>query len=196
MGGTFDPIHIGHLIAASEALRAFQLEQVLFVPTGEPWQKSNYSDAEDRFLMTSLAAALHPSFAASRIELDRPGPTFTRETLKTLKAFFPDETSIFVILGADAVQGLDTWNGVEELAALCEVIAVTRPGSDLASVEEREGWPRLHKLTMPEIGISATDIRERVRAGAPIDFLVPAPVVRYIKEQGLYVGAPAEVAGA
>ena len=102
MGGTFDPIHIGHLVAASEALHVFELDRVLFVPTGQPWQKSSYSDAEDRFLMTSLGAATHRCFAVSRIELDRKGPTFTAETMRTLRDFHGADTKLFFILGADA----------------------------------------------------------------------------------------------
>jgi nicotinate-nucleotide adenylyltransferase len=192
MGGTFDPIHIGHLIAASEALHRFQLDRVLFVPTGQPWQKSHYSDAEDRFMMASLGAATHHSFAVSRIELDRKGPTFTADTMGTLKEFHGPRTQLFFILGADAALRLGTWKKVEGLAGTTELIAVTRPGFALGQVEPVETWPTIHTMEMPGIDVSATDVRERVRSGRPIDFLVPAAVVTYIHEQGLYLG-PKEV---
>ena len=193
MGGTFDPIHIGHLVAASEALHVFDLDRVLFVPTGQPWQKSSYSDAEDRFVMTSLGAATHPSFAVSRIELDRKGPTFTADTMRTLREFHGPDTKLFFILGADAALRFGSWKKVEGLAAFTDLIAVTRPGFALGQIEPGATWPRIHTMEMPGIEVSATDVRERVRAGRPIDYLVPSAVVTYITERGLFVG-PAEVA--
>lgn len=193
MGGTFDPIHVGHLIAASEALHVFQLDRVLFVPTGQPWQKTNYSDAEDRFMMSSLGASTHRSFGVSRIELDRKGPTFTADTMRTLKEFQGPDTKLFFILGADAALRLGTWKKVEGLADFTELIAVTRPGFALGQIETDESWPRINLMEMPGIEVSATDIRMRVRAGRPIDYLVPAPVVTFIHERGLYLG-PREAA--
>lgn len=187
MGGTFDPIHVGHLVAASEALHVFQLDRVLFVPTGQPWQKSSYSDPEDRFLMASLGAATHRRFAVSRIELDRKGPTFTADTMRTLKEFHGAETKLFFILGADAALRFGTWKKVEGLADFTELIAVTRPGFALGQIEPNDTWPRIHTMEMPGIEVSATDVRERVRAGRPIDYLVPPAVVTYIKEHGLFV---------
>ena len=186
MGGTFDPIHIGHLLAASEAWSALHLDQVIFVPAGEPWQKTGYSAAEDRFLMTTLATAGHPAFAVSRLEIDRRGPTYTVDTLQTLRASL-GAVDLFFIGGADAIGQMGTWNRVDELAELAEVVALTRPGHALQA-EIPPGWPKVHALEMPLIGVSATDIRERVRAQRPIDFLVPPPVVAYIERQGLYVG--------
>lgn len=193
MGGTFDPIHIGHLVAASEALHVFDLDRVLFVPTGMPWQKSSYSDAEDRFLMTSLGAATHRCFAVSRIELDRKGPTFTADTMRTLKEFHGADTQLFFIMGADAALRLGTWKKVEGLADLTDLIAVTRPGFALGQIETEPTWPRIHTMEMPGIEVSASDIRARVRTQRPIDYLVPPEVVRFINERGLYVG-PAEAA--
>lgn len=193
MGGTFDPIHVGHLIAASEALHVFELDRVLFVPTGQPWQKTNYSDAEDRFMMSSLGASTHRSFGVSRIELDRKGPTFTADTLKMLKEFHGRQTELFFILGADAALRFGTWKKVEGLADLTELIAVTRPGFALGQIETEDSWPRIHLMEMPGIEVSATDVRRRVRAGRPIDYLVPAPVADFIHERGLYVG-PREAA--
>jgi nicotinate-nucleotide adenylyltransferase len=194
MGGTFDPIHLGHLVAGSEALHAFDLDRILFVPAGRPWQRADYSDAEDRYLMTSLAASLHPAFAVSRIELDRRGPTYTADTLEELQAFYGDAEFMF-ILGADAVIKLGTWVGLERLRELTEVIAVNRPGADLDDLQPEPGWPTIHILEMPQIGISASDIRQRVREERPIDFLVPTEVAGYIRERGLYIGSE-EVPGA
>jgi nicotinate-nucleotide adenylyltransferase len=188
MGGTFDPIHLGHLIAATEALHAFELDRVIFVPTGQPWQKSNYSDAEDRFMMTSLAAAMHPCFAVSRMELDRKGATYTADTMRELRRFHGPEVTLFFIAGADAVAKVGTWKKVEELAEEAEMIAVTRPGYDLDELPNDPSWPKVHLMEMPGIDISASDLRARVRAGRPIDFMVPPTVARYIQEHGLYVG--------
>jgi len=189
MGGTFDPIHVGHLIAASEALNTFDLDRVMFVPTGRPWQKSAYSDAEDRYLMTVLGAATNPRFAVSRIELDRRGPTYTSDTLQALRSFHGTGVTMFFIIGADAVLRLGTWNRVEELADLASVIAVTRPGFDLGRLNPEPWWPEVLPLEMPGIDVSSSDIRDRVRKGSPIDYLVPAQVGEYISEHGLYVGS-------
>lgn len=189
MGGTFDPVHVGHLIAASEALHRLTLDRVLFVPTGRPWQKSNYSEAEDRFVMTLLAAASHPRFAVSRMELDRTGATYTADTLQELRSFHGPEVELFFIIGADAVLKLGTWHGIERLNGLCEVVAVTRPGFDLSALKPEPHWPKVRIMEMPGIDVSASDIRARRRAGAPIDFLVPADVARYIRDHGLYQSA-------
>lgn len=188
LGGTFDPIHLGHLVAASEALHTFQLDRVLFVPAGRPWQREHYSPAEDRYLMTVLAAETHQCFAVSRVEIDRRAPTYTADTLEELRDVYPGAELRF-IAGADAVLNLGTWKGLERVAELAEVIAVKRPGSDLSGLKMGENWPKVTVLDMPEIGISATDIRERVRAERPVDYLLPAGVVSYIRERGLYVGA-------
>jgi nicotinate-nucleotide adenylyltransferase len=186
LGGTFDPIHLGHLVAASEALHRLQLEQVVFVPAGRPWQKAEYADAEDRFMMTSLAVAAHARFSASRIELDRRGPTYTVDTLTTMRGFWGEDAALYFIAGADAVAKLSTWRDVPALAGLAEVVALTRPGTEAAAIVPEEGWPRVHLLDMPAIGISGTDIRTRVAGGSPIDFLVPAEVASYIRAHRLY----------
>ena len=188
MGGTFDPIHIGHLIAGSEALAALELDRVLFMPTGRPWQKSHYSDAEDRFIMTCLAAASHPRFAVSRMELDRKGPTYTADTMEELKAFHGADVELFFIIGADAALKLGTWHGIERLAPLAEVVAVTRPGFTVDSLKPEPHWPKVRVMRMPGVDISSSDIRARVRSGRPVDFLVPAEVLRYIRDHGLYMG--------
>src|SRR3990170_4848441 len=128
LGGTFDPIHIGHLIAASEAAHRFELGRVLFVPAARPWQKSSYSDPEDRFMMTSFAIEGHALFAASRIELDRRGPTYTADTMIQLREFYGVETKLFFIAGADAIANVPTWEKLDALRDLAEFIAVTRSG--------------------------------------------------------------------
>lgn len=187
VGGTFDPIHIGHLVAASEALNAFSLDRVAFVPAGSPWQKSTHADAEDRFMMTTLAAAHHGRFSVSRLEIDRRGPTYTVDTLRALKDFF--HTQLFFIAGADTVNELGTWHQVDELGALAEIIAVTRPGFSIDTSEMAPGWPKVHTMEIPGLDVSSTMIRNRVAEGKPIDYLVPANVARYISRMGLYVGA-------
>ncbi|MFN2526735.1 MAG: nicotinate-nucleotide adenylyltransferase [Actinomycetota bacterium] len=189
MGGTFDPIHLGHLVAASEALHHFSLDQIIFIPAARPWQKDFYSDAEDRFLMTTFAASSHPRFAVSRMELDRKGPTYTYETMALLREFHGESVKLFFIVGADAVLKLGSWHGLENLRPLASLIAVGRVGHDLQALTPEEGWPEVNLMEMPPIGISSTDIRERVRSGRPIDYLVPHQVAAYIREQGLYVGS-------
>lgn len=186
-GGTFDPPHVGHLVAASEALHALDLDRVLFVPTGRPWQKSTYTPAEDRFMMTTLAVASHARFAVSRIELDRRGPTYTVETLEAIARFFQG-SSLFFIAGTDAVADLGTWHRVTDLAALAEVIAVTRPGATFDATAVPGDWPRVHTMEIPALDISSTMIRQRLAKGEPIDFLVPEAVAGYIRQQGLYMG--------
>ena len=187
MGGTFDPIHLGHLVVAAEALHEFALDRVLFVPAARPWQKMSYADAEDRFLMTTLAASSHPRFAVSRLELDRQGPTYTVETMSTLKDFHGDDVSLFFIIGADAFLKLGTWHRIEGLAEVAELIAVARPGYDLDRFAPEPGWPRVHLLRVPGVEVSSSDIRARVRAGRSIDYLVTAEVATHIRSQGLYV---------
>jgi nicotinate-nucleotide adenylyltransferase len=189
MGGTFDPIHLGHLIAASEVRHNFDLDRIMFVPTGQPWQKESFSDPEDRYQMTVLGAADNPCFAVSRMEIDRIGPTFTVDTLRALRDFHGPESSLYFILGADAALKLGTWHRVEGMEDLAEIVAVTRPGFDMSRLELQPGWPRLNVLSMPLIDISSSDIRERVRTGRPIAYQVPQSVERYIVERGLYGSA-------
>ncbi|MDQ3877700.1 MAG: nicotinate-nucleotide adenylyltransferase [Actinomycetota bacterium] len=184
MGGTFDPIHIGHLIAASEVASAIQLDRVLFVPAGRPWQKSLYSDGEDRLLMTTLAIAGDRRFAVSRIELDRGGPTYSVDTVAALRDFYGPETELFFILGADAATGLSTWHNVDDLVASTHIVVVSRSGN--------EGLPDLvdadlSEVAMPLVDVSSTDICERVRRGRSIAYMVPPAVENYIRANGLYV---------
>ena len=185
MGGTFDPIHIGHLIAASEAHARFALDRVLFLPAAHPWQKSGYSDAEDRFLMTSFAAAGHRAFEVSRQEIDRRGSTYTFETLQSLKEHRPN-TELFLILGADAAAGVPTWREPERVLELSTLIVAERAGTPIPDDVPHE------RLEMPAVDISSTDIRNRVRSGRPIEFLVPQQVASHIRTCGLYAGTQPE----
>jgi nicotinate-nucleotide adenylyltransferase len=185
-GGTFDPIHIGHLIAASEAMYAFSLDRILFVPAGRPWQKESFSDPEDRYTMTVLGTAAHERFGVSRTEVDRSGPTYTADTMEGLRDFYGPDTSLYFILGSDAAGRLHTWRGLERLVGLAEFIAVGRPGAGDGRHPGNTSAV-VHKLAIPGVDISSTDVRARVRAGRPIDFLVPAPVADYIRRSGLYV---------
>ena len=190
MGGTFDPLHLGHLVAASEVLSRLRLELVLFMPTGNPWQKQSYSDPEDRYLMTVLGTASNPRFAVSRMEIDREGPTYTADTMEMLRDFHGAAVELFFIAGADAAMKLRTWKKIERLAELAKVIVVTRPGFHLGAVDPEPNLPEVHIMEMPAIAISSSDIRERVADGRPIDYLVPDEVAEYIRKNGLYLGEP------
>ncbi len=186
MGGTFDPIHHGHLVAASEVAFSFDLDEVVFVPTGAPWQKSDraVSLAEDRYLMTVIATSSDPRFTVSRVDIDREGPTFTLDTLRDLRSSYPDSDEFYFITGADALAQLLTWRDVDALYALAHFVGVTRPGHPLADPGLPAGEVSL--IEVPALAISSTDIRERVAAGRPIDYLVPDGVARYVSKRGLY----------
>jgi nicotinate-nucleotide adenylyltransferase len=183
MGGTFDPIHNGHLVAASEVARAFDLDEVVFVPTGQPYMKSGVTDAEHRYLMTVIATASNPMFTVSRVDIDRPGPTYTVDTLKDLHAQRPDAQLVF-ISGADAVQQIVDWKDHDGLWNLAHFVAVTRPGHALSitGLPERD----VSLLEVPALAISSTDCRDRVRRGFPVWYLVPDGVVQYISKHHLY----------
>ncbi|MFB7776668.1 nicotinate-nucleotide adenylyltransferase [Streptomyces bauhiniae] len=187
MGGTFDPIHHGHLVAASEAAARFRLDEVVFVPTGQPWQKSHraVSPAEDRYLMTVIATAENPQFSVSRIDIDRGGPTYTVDTLRDLSALNAD-TDLFFITGADALAQLLTWRDSEELFSLAHFVGVTRPGHQLTDAGLPAGGVSL--VEVPALAISSTECRARVAKGDPIWYMVPDGVVRYIDKRDLYRG--------
>ena len=197
MGGTFDPIHHGHLVAASEVQSLFGLDEVVFVPTGQPWQKAaqDVSPAEDRYLMTVIATASNPRFTVSRVDIDRPGPTYTIDTLRDIRAERPD-AELFFITGADALAEILSWKDSELLFELAHFIGVTRPGHELSD----KGLPedRVTLQEVPAMAISSTDCRARVAAGEPVWYLVPDGVVQYINKYRLYSGLPAqpELAGA
>ena len=192
MGGTFDPIHHGHLVAASEVAAVFELDEVVFVPTGQPWQKSDeqVSAAEQRYLMTVIATASNPRFTVSRVDVDRPGPTYTIDTLRDL-ARQNDDTDLFFITGADALAQILSWKDVDELFALAHFVGVTRPGHELTD----RGVPadRISLLEIPALAISSTVCRERARVSQPVWYLVPDGVVQFIAKYGLYLtGKPAD----
>ncbi len=186
MGGTFDPIHVGHLVAAATVLESLALDRVVFVPTGQPWQKERYSDPEHRFAMTLLGAAADRRYAVSRMEIDRRGPTYTADTMAQLRDFYGGSVTLYFIAGADAVLRLGTWHGVERLSDTTTIVAVTRPGWDINRLSPQPGWPPIRRVRMPDVDVSATDIRRRVARGLPIDGLTPPPVIRYIRDNGLY----------
>jgi nicotinate-nucleotide adenylyltransferase len=188
MGGTFDPPHQGHLVAASEVLHHLDLERVMFVPAGDPWQKETVAPAEDRYLMTVLTTESHPRFEVSRVEIDRSGPTYTADTMETLHGFYDGEVELVFIAGADTVLGMGTWEKLDRLSQLAEVAAVSRSGINPADIDPGSGWPRIHVVEMPEVAISSTEIRDRVRKSLPIDYLVAANVADYITEHGLSQG--------
>ena len=190
MGGTFDPIHYGHLVTAEEALQQFGLDGVIFVPTGRPWMKEHevVSPAEDRYLMTVIATASNPLFRVSRMEVDRDGPTYTVDTLRGLKAELGTETDLFFVTGADAVLEIFQWKDPGELFELAHFIAATRPGYDIAGFSAHAPYkhPGITVMNVPALAISSTDIRARIAASRPIRYLVPEGVKSYIEKAGLY----------
>jgi len=196
MGGTFDPIHYGHLLAAEEARQRFHLERVIFVPNGQPPHKKDYqvTPAERRYEMALLATASNPHFEVSRLELDRPGPSYSVDTVAVFRRQLGPEVRLYFITGADAILEILTWRNPEGLAAECEFIAVTRPGYDLARLEQavpRLAAARVHALRAPGVDISSTEMRRRAAAGESLRYLTPSGVVRYIESYRLYAGSGA-----
>ncbi|WP_415041726.1 nicotinate-nucleotide adenylyltransferase [Gordonia sp. (in: high G+C Gram-positive bacteria)] len=207
MGGTFDPIHNGHLVAASEVAHRFGLDEVIFVPTGRPWQKTadesggsgepgqvvsarDVSPAEDRYLMTVIATASNPRFAVSRVDIDRAGNTYTVDTLRDLRRLLPD-AELFFITGADALESILSWQEFDELFSLAHFIGVSRPGYELSAshlAKHLRELPAdtLQMLEIPALAISSTECRARAAAGQPVWYLVPDGVVQYIAKRGLY----------
>jgi nicotinate-nucleotide adenylyltransferase len=185
MGGTFDPIHHGHLVAASEVAGRFDLDEVVFVPTGEPYQKGEpVSPAEDRYLMTVIATASNPRFHVSRADIDRRGPTYTIDTLRDLHALYGPSAELFFITGADALGLILSWKDALEMLSLAHFIGVTRPGFELSAAHLPADTVTL--VEVPAMAISSTDCRARVAAGKPVWYLVPDGVVQYIAKRGLY----------
>ena len=189
MGGTFDPIHHGHLVAASEVARRFDLDEVVFVPTGQPWQKADrqVSAAEDRYLMTVIATASNPRFTVSRVDIDRPGMTYTVDTLRDIRAERGDDVDLYFITGADALAQILTWRDAEKLFELAHFVGCTRPGVELASPDIAQlPQDRITLMEIPALAISSTDCRLRVGEQEPIWYLVPDGIVQYIAKRGLY----------
>lgn len=194
MGGTFDPIHYGHLVAAEEARHDFQLDLVLFVPSGQPPHKTDraITAAKHRYLMTVLATLTNPHFAVSRVDIDRPGPSYTVDTLTELQRLYGPETELYFITGADAMSQILQWKDGESLFEMCHFIAATRPGYSLMTFKKALGpvaqkfKDRIHPLQVPALAISSSDIRHRIRQGRSARYLLPDPVWHYIMKNGLY----------
>jgi len=186
IGGTFDPIHHGHLVAASEVAGGYGLDEVVFVPTGRPWQKAGepVSPAEDRYLMTVIATASNPRFTTSRVDIERGGPTYTIDTLRDLRKQYGDSAELYFITGADALEKILSWKDVDEMFELAHFVGVTRPGFELSDAHLPEDAVSL--VTVPAMAISSTDCRARVAAGQPVWYLVPDGVVQYIAKRHLY----------
>lgn len=192
MGGTFDPIHHGHLVAASEVADLFDLDEVVFVPTGEPWQKQgrHVTAAEDRYLMTVIATASNPQFSVSRVDIDRGGPTYTKDTLHDLQAQRPD-TDLYFITGADALASILSWQDWEDLFSMARFVGVSRPGFELVAEHIFGAGAELPPdalmlVEVPALAISSTDCRNRAARSRPIWYLVPDGVVQYVSKRGLY----------
>jgi nicotinate-nucleotide adenylyltransferase len=192
MGGTFDPIHNGHLVAASEVADLFDLDEVVFVPTGQPWQKREriVTAAEDRYLMTVIATAANPQFSVSRVDIDRGGPTYTTDTLRDLAALNP-ETELYFITGADALASILSWQNWEDLFSMARFVGVSRPGYELdgehiAAAMKQLPQDALSLVEVPALAISSSDCRRRAEGGRPIWYLVPDGVVQYVSKRGLY----------
>jgi nicotinate-nucleotide adenylyltransferase len=186
MGGTFDPIHHGHLVAASEVAHIFALDQVVFVPTGEPYQKDDrkVSPAEDRYLMTVIATASNPRFSVSRVDIDRPGPTYTIDTLRDLRDASGPDADLYFITGADALENILTWHDVDTLFSLAHFVGCTRPGHRLTGAGLPDG--KVSLVEIPALAISSSECRARVAAEEPVWYLVPDGVVQYIAKRHLY----------
>jgi nicotinate-nucleotide adenylyltransferase len=194
MGGTFDPIHYGHLVAAESARTELSLDRVIFIPAGNPPHKQAQfiTDSEHRYLMSVLATSSNPHFEVSRIELDKDEVTYTVDTIRALNDIYGKDSDLYFITGADAVLELTTWYKLKELMALCRFIAVTRPGFDKSELEQKIGEisskynGEIICIEVPLLAISSTDIRDRVRCGKPIKYLLPESIEEYIEKKGLY----------
>lgn len=194
MGGTFDPIHYGHLVTAECARHEFCLDRVVFVPSARPPHKKagQVTDADHRYRMTLLAVDANPAFEVSRIEIDRQGYSFTIDTVREFRRLYGEKTEIFFITGADAILEIMNWKSASRLIELCSFIAATRPGFDLTELSRlfsglpREYGEKIHPMEVPALAISSTDIRRRVREGRPIKYLLPDLVELYLRKHCLY----------
>ena len=193
MGGTFDPIHVGHLMTAEAVRNEYHLDKVIFIPAANPphKQQQQVTPAIHRFMMTVLATCSNPYFEVSSLEMNRPGPSYTIDTIYELVHRFGEDTDFYFITGADAIQEIPTWDRIEELLGLCQFIAATRQGCvpNVDNIKEYFGdlgEKRIHRLATPELEISSTDIRDRIRKGYSIKYIVPTAVEQYIYKEGLY----------
>ncbi len=187
MGGTFDPIHHGHLVAASEVQARFDLDEVVFVPTGQPYEKGKVSPAEDRYLMTVIATASNPRFHVSRADIDRDGPTYTVDTLRDMRAIFGADAQLYFITGADALARILSWRDALEMLTMAHFVGVTRPGFELS--DDHLPADTVTLVEVPAMAISSSACRDRVASGQPVWYLVPDGVVQYINKRGLYRGS-------
>lgn len=186
MGGTFDPIHHGHLLCGEEARHQFRLDEVIFVPAGHPWQKGHVSPAEDRYEMSMLGTSDNPAFSVSRVEIERPGPTYTTDTLDWFRASYGEATELYFVMGADAIAQILSWKEPEEVLKKAQFIAARRPNVDLGILDDRRFDGRVTLMEMPNLAISSSDIRRRVSEARPIRYLLPPPVSKYIEQHNLY----------
>jgi len=187
MGGTFDPIHHGHLVAASEVQARFDLDEVVFVPTGQPYEKGKVSAAEDRYLMTVIATASNPRFHVSRADIDRDGPTYTIDTLRDMRLVFGSDAALYFITGADALGRILGWKDALEMLTMAHFVGVTRPGFELT--DDHLPADSVTLVEVPAMAISSSACRARVAGGEPVWYLVPDGVVQYINKRGLYRGS-------
>jgi len=185
MGGTFDPVHLGHLVTAEQARADLKLDEVIFVPAGRPYQKGDSTEPEHRYLMTVLATAANDAFSVSRVEVDRSGPTYTVETLRRLRARMPGD-ELFFITGADAILNILTWKDAEECLSLADFVAATRPGYDLSTLEAHGLAHHVVVFDVPALAISSSDVRERFASGRSVSYLIPREVEAYARKHGLY----------
>lgn len=189
MGGTFDPVHLGHLVTAEQARSELGLDEVVFIPAGMPWQKTrSVTKPQHRYLMTVLATAANPWFSVSRLEIDADGPTYTVETLRLVRKELPNDR-LYFITGADAILNILTWKDAQECLELASFVAATRPGYDLEKLEAEGVRGRVVLLDVPALAISSTDVRERFATGRPVRYLIPREVEEYARKHGLY-GTP------
>jgi nicotinate-nucleotide adenylyltransferase len=186
LGGTFDPLHSGHLVVADEVFARLGLDQVLFVPAGDPWQKTTSASEDDRLAMVILGLEGHPNYALSTVDLDRPGPTYTVDTLRDLRSQYPD-AELYFIVGTDAYARIDSWKDSEKLTELCEFVVVSRPSDPPVALPEAR--PGVNWLDIPALPVSSTECRQRVREGLSLEGLVPGEVATYIIDHQLYRSA-------
>jgi nicotinate-nucleotide adenylyltransferase len=189
-GGTFDPVHVGHLVAAVNARHDLGLDRVVLMVANVPWQKAGtrkVTPAEDRFEMVKAAVGGVAGVEASRMEIDRGGPSYTADTISEMSALHP-EAELFVIVGWDVSAELGTWERLSEVRDLASLVVVNRPGTPPPVGLLQQGW-RLEEVAVPNLEISSTDLRARATTGRPLDYLIPEPAVRVIRERGLYSGS-------
>ncbi len=191
MGGTFNPPHLGHLICAEEVYDHFKFDKVIFIPSARPPHKDNNEvlDAQHRYMMTLLAVEANPHFEISRIELDRPGRSYSIETVRELKLEYGQDTELYWIIGADSILDMCIWKDVDELLDICNFVAINRPGYNLSKTDPRF-LKKVQLFKVTDVDISASEIRQRVEQGKTIKYLVPPDVENYIYENGLYDHAP------